>query len=49
MIYFQCIDGELPPIKKLVKGKPHLERLLARGRSYLKKVNRKAVQAVNLA
>jgi hypothetical protein len=28
MIYFHCKDGKLPPIKKLVEGKPHLERLL---------------------
>jgi len=28
MIYFHRKDGELPPIRKLVKGKPHLGQLL---------------------
>jgi len=45
MIYFQCIDGKLPPIKKLVEGKPHLERLL-KHKPYLKKGNRETIQTV---
>lgn len=28
MIYFDCKDGRLPPVRKLLKGKPQLERLM---------------------
>jgi len=30
MIYFHCKTDELPPLATVVRGKPHLERLLKR-------------------
>ena len=46
MIYFHCINGKLPSVKKIVKGKPHLERLL-KDKPYLKKGNSEAMEIIS--
>jgi len=36
MVYFHCRDGTSSPIKKLLKSKPHLQRLLAKTKLHMR-------------
>jgi len=45
--YYHKMGIPKPPLSEVFKGKPHLERLLYRSKSYLRKGNSEAMEIIS--